>query len=245
MVRLLSFSISLPRNIMPSEHIFLILSALFLVLPIILFFLSRQSIQVVFRFFHGIFRNDHLAFYLIAIFFLPGTVIHELSHFFMAIILFLPIHELSIFPQKKGNYLKLGYVLYEKRDVFRGILVGVAPIIVGIGVFWWFEQVHFFTQGSWYIQLIKIYLMFVLSTSMFSSKQDLIDIGYLIPIIILFGITVYILKIDLFYILKNPLIIQKLSQFMYSVIVYIGISIALHSMIVILYYVWNKIWRKG
>lgn len=227
------------------EQDLLFQTLLFIILTVVLFVISRKSIQILFVLFHKLFRNDHIVFICISAFFLPGTIIHELSHFVMAILLFLPVHEIQIFPKKQGSYIKLGYVIYEKKDVIRSILVGIAPIIVGMLAFWWLYTISFFTSDIWYIQLFKIYIMFVLSTTMFSSKQDLIDIGYIIPLLLLCAAVIYVLDINILFFLQIESIVSRLTHFMYSVTTYLSISIGIHSIIVLVYYLWNKRLHKG
>ncbi len=201
---------------------------------VVLFFVSRASIQSLYIIFHRLFRSDFIASGLIAIIFFPGTVIHELSHFLMAVFLFLPVHKLSLFPQRQGSSLRLGYVLYEKKDVIRGIVVGIAPVIVGIAILWWFYQIDFFAPGTWSITLLKMYVMFVLTSTMFSSKQDMIDIGYLVPVILLAGLCVYLFDINVLNILSNKSFVEALSNFMYPVTIYSSISLGIHVFIYII-----------
>ncbi|CAN5230672.1 hypothetical protein BH09PAT2_BH09PAT2_10050 [soil metagenome] len=210
-----------------------VLFVIFCLLFILLYIVSRQSIQQLFFVFHSIFRNDFIATSFIALIFLPGTVIHELSHFFMAIFLFLPVHKLSLLPQRRGDGLILGYVVYEKRDIVRGIIVGIAPIIVGLLFFWWLYSIHFFAKDIWQIQALKVYGMFVLSSTMFSSKQDLVDIAYVIPIILVIATIVYIFHINLFFFLSNKSFVEAMRDFMYSVSMYASISLGIHIAIII------------
>lgn len=199
-----------------------------------LFIASRRSIQSLYILFHTIFRNNHISTGIIAVIFFPGTLIHELSHFIMAILLLHPVHKLSLFPKFRGNMLRLGYVLYEKKDVVRSLIVGIAPVIVGVGLLWWLYSINFVDSGSWAIMLFKSYIIFVLTSTMFSSKQDLIDLGYVVPMLVLASILCYLLEIPIFFFLENQSIVEAIRNFMYSVSIYAGISLIIHIVVILI-----------
>jgi hypothetical protein len=70
-------------------------------------------------------------FYLLI---LPGTVVHELSHYLACIVTFVRVRQLRLFsPQSDGT---LGWVAYDKPDPFRRSLIALAPFIGGsVGIF--------------------------------------------------------------------------------------------------------------
>ena len=106
---------------------FFLLVSTFFIQILIIFFISRKTTLLFFSIFNRIFRNAKLSFLSITLIFFPGTIIHELSHYFSAVILFLNVKDIKIFPEFKDNQIKLGHVLYHKKDFLRGILVGIAP----------------------------------------------------------------------------------------------------------------------
>lgn len=168
-------------------------TALFIIWIALLFILSRRSIQELFTFVAAFTKNTGFINGLMALLFFPGTVIHELSHFLMATVLLLRVREVSVFPRWNGREIKLGYVLYEKKDFLRGVIVGIAPLIVGVLLFFLLAQLRF--SQSLLVQVGIAYAMFVLSTTMFSSPQDLVDAVYLIPLVVVIGVVCYILQI--------------------------------------------------
>ncbi len=218
---------------MYSELPLAILFFIFFAVLTALYFISRSTIQSLFLVLARI-TNGTMAASIIAIIFYIGTVIHELSHFIAALLLLLPIHKLSLLPSYEGRNLRLGYVMYEKKDVIRGILVGIAPIITGILLLWWLYTIHFFEFTTYTIQFIKAYIIFVLSSTMFSSKQDLIDIWYVLPIFIIIGIISYLFDLNILYIFKNQSLLAAIRNFMYAVIIYSCISIGIHTIILML-----------
>ncbi|MCL5257423.1 MAG: hypothetical protein M1319_06460, partial [Chloroflexi bacterium] len=66
----------------------------------------------------------------------PGVVLHELSHWLMAKILFVRTGPFSLFEPEhlptKG-LTRLGYVELREADIWRAGLTGLAPFIGGIG----------------------------------------------------------------------------------------------------------------
>jgi hypothetical protein len=74
-------------------------------------------------------------FYLLA----PGVILHEISHWLVARLLFVPTRDIALFrPQpaenrgKESGPVTLGYVEIFKTDPVRQSLIGLAPLPVGI-----------------------------------------------------------------------------------------------------------------
>lgn len=114
--------------------------------------------------------------WIYSIFVLPGTIIHELSHWLMAEILRVRTGEIVIFPDlSDGSETKrLGSVATEKTDPLRGFLIGVAPFFVGIFALVILGKV---LQDNWGISLwwqtgLLIYGIMVVGNSMMISKED-------------------------------------------------------------------------
>jgi hypothetical protein len=210
-----------------------ILPIVFIIQIVLLYFITKKTINDLFYLFHVLFRSERIVFSLIAFLFFPGTIIHELSHFFMAMILFLRVRDIHIFPQWEGNYIKLGYVMYEKKDVFRSIIVGIAPVIVGLLFFWWMSALQPFQNPSLLFRTFLVYVIFIVSSTMFSSKQDLVDIVYIIPLFLIIGIILFVLKFNpLIYVLNNPELLANIQNFLYAINWYIFYSIIIHIVLI-------------
>ncbi len=196
---------------------------------IILYFISRVTVQETFYFFAHFTRSQRVIFSLVSTVFFVGTVLHEMAHFLMAVGLMLRVHDVKIFPEWEGNSIKLGRVLYEKKDFVRGILVGIAPIFAGVYFFWLVAYWSQIFQGNIPLQAVIIYLMFVISTTMFSSKQDLIDIVFILPVFLIVGAGMYILNLPVLSVFMsllpfvNPTLLLINHYLLYSVLIHIGL----------------------
>ena len=92
-------------------------------------FLQRE-IQAVFLL---ITRQPEISMALFSLLFLPGVLLHELSHFLMAKLLDVPTGRFSIIPRKlDGGRIQLGYVETVSTDFVRDALIGVAPLVTGV-----------------------------------------------------------------------------------------------------------------
>jgi hypothetical protein len=112
----------------------------------------------------------------------------------------------------------------------RGILVGIAPFFGALFLFFGLSFFSLFPNKNLGLNIALIYLIFTVSSLMFSSKQDLVDIGYLIPFILFLLIIVYIFQpftpsFNLSY-FKN--IIASLEFFLTNVNYYLFLSILIH-----------------
>lgn len=193
---------------------------IFIVFVIILYFLSRQTLNEIFYFLHLFIRNKKIIFLLISIFFFPGTVIHELSHFFLAMILFLPVVGLDIFPKFEGQSIKLGSVHYIKKDFLRGFIVGIAPFFGAMLFFWLISYLP--------TNIFSYYLIYVVSSTMFSSKKDLEDLMYLIPLILITAGIFYIFNISPTLFLDQLITNKTLIKFINTINQYLFISLMIN-----------------
>lgn len=139
--------------------------------------------------------KKRLGLMLYSVIFLPGVVIHEISHFFMAAFLGVRTGEITIFPSgsaERGTQ-RLGSVKMARADFIRSSLIGVAPLVFG-SIFiialskWQFPQLlesvmvfdntlnQFLIEGkrivSEPLNFIWIYLVFAVSNTMFVSSSD-------------------------------------------------------------------------
>lgn len=165
----------------------------------ILFFLSRALTSSLFKLFFLLTGSRTVALTGIILLEFPGTVVHELSHLFMAGILGVHTGKLSLVPETlRDNRIEMGSVMVAKTDPFRRYAIGLAPVVGGITILTAVssfypqlinEIIHsdiasaLYRPNS-YIFLLLGYLTFAISNAMFSSREDLQGI---IPFAIVLG----------------------------------------------------------
>lgn len=153
---------------------------LLLALIVVQYFTARASLNTL-VFTLEKFLPRSIVFGIISLLFFPGTVVHELAHAITAVCLLLPVRSIHLIPEWDHKSIHLGHVTYEKRGLWRSIIVGLAPLPFGMVALWVVLQWHL---PVW----LTGYLMFVISSTMFSSKSDLVDAIYIIPLVIVLGV---------------------------------------------------------
>ncbi len=87
-------------------------------------------------------RSRQSATWLFWVLFLPGTLLHEASHWITATLLGVKATRFSVWPKmKRSGKLQMGAVQVESSDPFRHSLIGLAPLIFG--------SVAVLIMGSW------------------------------------------------------------------------------------------------
>ncbi len=158
----------------------------FLVQVFFIYFFTKAILRRIFIYLSSGFKNKKVVYWLVSLIYFPGTFLHETAHLTVATLLLLRIKEIQLWPQITAeNTLKLGHVLYEKRGAVKGILVGIAPFLMGIIFFWALVYFKLFPNQRMGMNILFGYLIFTVSSTMFSSKQDLVDILYLVPLAII------------------------------------------------------------
>ncbi len=161
-----------------------------LLLTVLQRFLHRE-IQAIFLILS---RSPEFTIALFSLLFLPGVLLHELSHYLVAVILGVPTPRFSLIPQVLPNgKLQLGYVETAPTDIIRDSLIGAAPLFAGglvvafvaltrlsllplwdslrlgqLGAFWSAASVlpHESDFPLWF------YLLFAVSSTMLPSQSD-------------------------------------------------------------------------
>ena len=68
---------------------------------------------------------------------------------------------------------------------------------------------------------------------MFSSKQDLIDVIYMVPLFIFASIFIFVFDVN-FSFLLNSIVIDTWSKFLYADIILLSLSLCIHIGIIVL-----------
>ena len=161
---------------------------------IAIWWLSRRQAFYFLSALYHLTRSQQAAVAAYAIFFLPGTLVHEFSHWFMAQLLGVKTTGFRVFPKldRKGT-IQLGAVDVRGGNVVEHTLIGMAPMLLG-GILTLFLSYLLVDAGSlgavmqaeqfgaiWQTAsgmfthsdaLILFYLLFTISGSMFLSASD-------------------------------------------------------------------------
>lgn len=219
---------------------------LLIVQLIILFFITKITLRELFHLFHHLFRSQTISNIAIAILFFPGTVVHELAHFFMAIVMFLKVRELQLLPEWDHKSIKLGHVAYERKDPVRGFIVGIAPLFAGVAVLFLILMNFPLPAATTGMTMLIGYLIFTISSTMFSSPQDLVDAGVVIPIgLIMYGVSFFLP--DLFLTGANSLLalLSYLTPLIAALNFYVTLSLLIHIGVIAVLWTLRKVIFKA
>ena len=211
--------------------------------------LLHREIQAVFLILS---RSERVTITLFSLIFLPGVLLHELSHYGMAVLLGVDAARFSLIPQVlEDGRLQLGYVETTQTDIVRDSLVGAAPLIVGggsvaliaifplhlqpmwdvlrngqLGLFW-FGITGLFTIRDF---PLWFYLTFAVSSTMLPSQSDRhawlplgVTIAILIALAILAGIGPWMLAY----------IAPLLNAFLSAAAIIFGLSATVHAALIV------------
>ena len=174
--------------------------ALVLIIEIVVFaLLARKVHQSFYTLFYRLTSSEATSSRLFALLFLPGTFIHELSHFLMAKLLLVHATKFELMPVLQEEGLKLGSVSIEKTDPLRRLLIGAAPFIVGLSLilgslFWMNDNLTITFSLSWWLKGLVIFGYFQIGNTMFSSRKDMEGAFLLLMVFVAILVGLYLLK---------------------------------------------------
>ena len=189
---------------------------LFILELFILYLLSRRVYMLFFKLFYRITRNKNITIHLLAFLFLPGTFLHEVAHWLAAVMLFVPVGSMTLIPKmgEKGS-LRLGSVSIAKTDIIRRLIIGSAPVILGVGIilatFYFVLKRNIFND---YLMIFLLgYLVFEIGNTMFSSKKDMEGALSLVLTVLVAGVVFYFLGFrvgisGVIEFLSNPMVVD-------------------------------------
>ncbi len=158
--------------------------------------------------------------YFMALLFFPGTLVHELSHFLTAKLLFVSTGKIELIPYGEGRNIKLGSVMIAKTDFMRNIFIGIAPFFAGTAIL--LSMLFYLPQNIFenkFLLFLVVYIIFEIGNNMFSSKKDLegtvevvLIICGVISIFFLLGFRIPSSIITAFVSFKAPYILNKCNK---------------------------------
>lgn len=173
----------------------------------LLYFLSQWLMKKLYLFVYLVSLSKSVAISATSLVFFPGTVVHELSHLFVAEILGVRTGKLTLVPEAvRPGEIQAGSVMIAHTDPVRRYAIGLAPIVVGLTLL---SAISFYIPGlienakrslsegtvfdpSVYLAILILYALFALSNTMFSSKQDLQGFGAFAVVVLIVLAAAYI-----------------------------------------------------
>lgn len=199
---------------------------------IVLFFLSQALTKILSIWFFKIFKSETVTIQLLSLLFFPGVVVHEVSHWFMAGILFVRTGEMEFMPKITGEIVKLGSVAIAKTDPARRFMIGIAPVIIGIlsFLFIFYLLSSEVPKFNWQT-VILVYAFFEIGNTMFSSRKDMEGALGLFVAVFLIAVIVYFLgfrlQIDIVSLLNFSPFVSFVQRIDILILVPIAVDFAL------------------
>lgn len=188
-----------------------------------------------------IFGSNLVGKWIYTIIFLPGTILHELSHWLMAELLGVGTGEITILPdfedKLEGDREKLGSVETAKTGPLRSFFIGAAPFITGLSVL--FVLGSLLLQGGWLFwqYALIFYGIIIVGSSMLLSREDRRSWPFIAILVTILVVVYYALpiKIPEQFIVATTSLLVKLNQVLFvtvfAILVIIGISYGLRRII--------------
>lgn len=140
--------------------------------------------------------GDRTVIWLWSLLLLPGTILHEISHFFAAAASGARTGKIEIFPDsleddlihnRQSGKVTLGYVRMQTLNPLQGFLVGFSPFVFGLAAMVVLSALlsDSYQTGSALEIICEVYLFFTIANSMFPSSSDLLHTLPLIIILII------------------------------------------------------------
>ena len=163
-----------------------------------LFLLSKMVSKALSNVFLKITKSGAVSTYLLFFLFLPGILLHELSHIIVSVLLFVPVGNVEFVPRIREEGVQMGSVMIAKTDPIRRVLIGLAPILGGF-------LVLLFLFMSWQGSIIpeglkyplSVFIIFEVTNTMFSSSKDLEGAAALGILTLLLVIFLYVSGIEI------------------------------------------------
>lgn len=211
--------------------------------------LLHREIQAVFLILS---RSPEFTVTIFSVLFLPGVLLHELSHYLAAVLLRVRTARFSILPQMMSDgRLQLGYVETARSDIVRDSLIGAAPLFAGGALIAYLAvarldmtplwnvlkggQFNLFWVGLKLLPRVPdfplwFYLVFTVSSTMLPSRSDRhawLPLGVVVAVLL----TLAILAGAGPWMLANAA--PPLNVFLRSAAVILGLSAVVHAVLIL------------
>ncbi len=220
---------------------------LLIVLVFLIYLLARKNHNLLFLLLFLWTNSRNFAINFLSFIFLPGTLIHEVSHWIIATILRVPTGELSILPKIKDNgEIQAGKLEIAKTDPFRHALIGLVPVFSGLALIFVIGKLLSFsfpsiTYNLQPVTFVGLYLLFVITSSMFSSRKDLETMVIALPVTL---VVIFMLNYIGLRILFDPGLIEKTAKILTELNGYLLICGAVDLFVLIFFQINISLWQK-
>lgn len=227
------------------------MSIIYVLLSLTLLYFSKRLLTLEFsRLIRRFGGSRHSLVIAWSVVFLPGTVVHELSHFFFAILTGARTGKIQVLPEyleselrdeSEGKHVALGYVQTQKLNPIQGFFVGNAPFLVGLIVMVWLSSLlqDSFASRDYTLIFLQGYLFFTVANSFFPSWTDIKQTLPFVIIIAVLGVVLWLVGVAVF-IKPNAYIVGLLD----TITTTISVSAVLNFLIVTTLYFLGKIFRR-
>ncbi len=205
---------------------------LFLLELFLQYLISRATVNTIARTLFLKTHDKRKTVMVLSAIFLPGTFIHEIAHFITALFLLVPVHDINLVPEidEDGRGVKLGSVPIGRTDLVRESIIGIAPLLIGLGLIFWMIYILSTKDLSTHIPLylVSSYAVFQISSNMFSSPKDLravLELSILSAILLFLG---FLVKLKIPSITIPQAFIVKITSLFQTADLYLGIAIAIN-----------------
>lgn len=110
----------------------------------------------------------------LALLYFPGTVLHEMSHYIAAKLLFVRTGKISLRPKFYDDGLELGHIEIAHTDFVRRFIIGIAPLVVGILTILGITYLLISISFVWWQYILFAYAIITIVNTMSLSKSDLV-----------------------------------------------------------------------
>ena len=149
----------------------------------------------------------------------------------------MPVGELNVVPEIEEKGVKLGSVQIGHTDPFRRMIIGVAPVLLGMVLIFSLFLLVKIGIAPWWQVVLALYMLFEIGNTMFSSRKDLE--GSILFIIL--GLVLSLVAFLVFYFLNfniwvylNNLNLEFAVSFFKQAAIYLLIPVALDLLIIFL-----------
>lgn len=115
--------------------------------------------------------------YLLSILYVPGTLIHELSHYFVARLLGVNARSINLIPRHTKKGFVFGSVQVARTGTVRSLIIGLAPFFVGLPLLIVLSWVAFYSSYGLPVRAFSGYLLLSVFNTMWPSRSDREGLG--------------------------------------------------------------------